>query len=235
MQEVVEGCWRPALKIRGGRAAPATAVGRSARACARASERAQDFRTIAWGTAGAGAGGGEGIPRFLAFQDFPDLGVLIPSLSLPSGKPLAQGRRGTKLTLPSGPRTPEVFWFVFWFFQCCVPNPREMNGSGQRGRCRPEFGAGDPFPRGPRSCASSYKVSLRLRAETLARSRAWRPPECAPSGLPDGPEPRSRPPSGIPPAGSKGLPPPTPPAWNSSRLVPLSPARAYFHCALLFA
>lgn len=73
-------------------------------------ERAQDFRTIGWGRAGAGAGGGKGIPGFLAFEGLRDLGVPIPPLFLPSGKPLAQGRRGTKLTRLSRPAHPRGFF-----------------------------------------------------------------------------------------------------------------------------
>lgn len=139
----MEGCWRFALKIRGGREAPATAVGRSARACARASAR------FPYDQLGHGRGWGwgwQGNPPFPGFPGLPGPGGSVTH-SLPSGKPLAQGRRGTKLTLPSRPAHPRGFFgLCSGFFQFCVPSPLEMNGSRQRGRCRPEFGAGDPSP-----------------------------------------------------------------------------------------
>lgn len=105
------GCWRPVLKILGGRKARATAVGRSARACARASAR---FPYDRWGR--AGAGGGKGIPRFLAFEGLPDLGVPIPPLSSfrqAAGSGVAGDETYTPLSARAPPR---VFWVVFWFF-----------------------------------------------------------------------------------------------------------------------
>lgn len=149
------GCWRPVLQILGGRKAPVTAVGRSARACARASAR------FPYDRLGQGWGGvARESPVSWLSRAYRTWGFRYPlSLFLQASR-WRRGGGGQNLTRPSRPAHSRGFLgLCFGFFQFHLPNPRDMNGSRQRGRCRPEFGAVDlsPKARGPAIPATKFR------------------------------------------------------------------------------
>lgn len=97
---------------------------------------------------------------------------------------------------------------VFFFFFDPRSYPPSFAHPRQRGRCRPEFGAK----------ALRDEVSLGCAWSLSPGSRIRRSQECAPSGARGGLQPRSRPPSGTPPAACREPP--------SARLAARLPVRA---------